>query len=471
MATAPFDLMEEAKRLIRFNTVTWQSNAECAVYVGSLLRKLGIDLFYQDNRVEDTLFMNVVGMVGRGKEPILLTTHLDTVDAGDPRLWTKTAGDPWKLVKRGDTLYGLGAADTKLDLLCKLLAVSSINRSKLKRPILLLGTFGEESGLRGAARFCQGEFPKPQMALVGEPSELNLVTQHKGLAVVEILFKERGLHRPSSPEWVYEVTFSGEAVHSSTPELGKNAIEASVQFLRDLQKRHKKVAVLAWEGGTGHNVIPASARLRFSLGEGPKAAVASNARQRVKVERLEPGWYPRYPWEEAVWCMETARELLAPLEKLKDAVFQPPHLTWNFTWLRETKEGWSLIFDVRALPGQPIGRMIKSFEKKLIDRFGHPGSSWQFHLERDNPPLEADRQSPLVKLAASALRSAKLPVKIAAKSGCSEAGLYRRVGIPSVVIGPGRSRGNIHRPNEAISIRQLKSAVKFYKAFLEKACF
>ena len=471
MAAAPFDLMEEAKRLIRFNTVTWQSNAECAVYVGSLLRKMGIGVFYQDLRVDELLFMNVIGMIGKGKEPVLLTTHLDTVDAGDPRLWTATGGDPWKLTKRGDALYGLGAADTKLDLLCKLLAIGAVDRSKLKRPILLLGTFGEESGLRGAARFCQGEVPKPKMALIGEPSELKLVTRHKGLVVAEILFKERGLHRPSSTEWVYEITFAGQATHSSTPELGKNAIGASVEFLQDLRKKQKKISVLAWEGGTGHNVIPSSARLRFSLGESQKVAFPSNARQRVKVERLAPGWYPRLPWDDAIWCMETARGLLTPQEKDRDSAFLPPHLTWNFTWFKETKEGWSLIFDVRALPGHPIGRVIKSFEKKLVDRFGHPGASWQFHLERDNPSLETDRHTTLVKLAGSALRSAKLPVKIEAKSGCSEAGLYSRVGIPSVVIGPGRSRGNIHRPNESISMRQLKSAVKFYKAFVEKACF
>ena len=101
---------------------------------------------------------------------------------------------------------------------------------------------------------------------------------------------------------------------------------------------------------------------------------------------------------------------------------------------------------------------------------GPPGPSWQFHLERDNPALAVERDAPVVKLAASALRAARLPVKIAAKSGCSEAGLYNRVGIPSVVIGPGRSTGNIHQPNESASVKQLKAAVRFYQAFVQKAC-
>ena len=73
--------------------------------------------------------------------------------------------------------------------------------------------------------------------------------------------------------------------------------------------------------------------------------------------------------------------------------------------------------------------------------------------------------------ARAALRAARIPVRMAVKSGCSEAGLYARVGIPSVVIGPGRSKGNIHRPNESVPVSQLKAAVRFYEAFLEKTCF
>lgn len=470
MAAAPFDLIDEAKRLIRFNTVTWNSNADCAVYVGSLLRRIGAEVSYQQDRSGEVLFMNVAGLLGRGKKPLLLTTHLDTVAPGNPRLWTKTGGDPWRLASRGDALYGLGAADTKLDFLCKLLAVGQVKPDSLKRPILLLGTFGEESGLRGAARFCQGEFPKPGMALVGEPSELSLVTRHKGLAVLEVLFKSRGLHRPSAPEWVYEATFTGRPAHSSTPDLGVNALEHSVRFLEKLAPQSKKCAVLSWTGGTGHNIIPGSAMLRFSLGERDKLNLRSASDRQVRVKRLGPGWYPTLPWADAVWCLKTIRELLESHEKLKDRAFQPPTLTWNATLLQETKEGWSLGMDLRSLPGQKIERVVKNLESKLWKRLGAPGPSWQFHLERDNPALAVERDAPVVKLAASALRAAGLPVKIAAKSGCSEAGLYSRVGIPSVVMGPGRAAGNIHQPNESVSVKQLKSAVRFYQAFVQKAC-
>jgi len=470
MAAAPFDLITEAKRLVRFNTVTWGSNAECAVYVGALMRKIGLEVSYQENREGETLFMNVVGQAGRGKDPLLLATHLDTVSPGDPKLWTKTGGDPFRLTAKGDSLYGLGAADTKLDLLAKLLALGRIRRSEVKRPVLVLGTFGEESGLRGAARFCQGDLPRPSMALVGEPSELSLVTRHKGLVVLEVILKSRGLFRPDSGQWAVEALFQGRASHSSTPHLGENALQQSIAFMRDLRRKFTKVAVLSWEGGEGHNMIPASARLRFCLPDAPKRSFAPGAKRKIKSERVPAGWYSTLPWEKAAACLETAESLFGPLEKKRDKGFDPPHLTWNLTQMKESKEGWSLVFDVRPLPGQSLRAAIKNFEGKLWKRFGPPGADWQFRLERDNSPLDLDLKEPLVREARAALAAARIPLRITAKAGCSEAGLYARVGIPSVVIGPGRAKGNIHRPNESVSLKQVKAAVRFYEAFLERTC-
>lgn len=470
MNRAPFDFLAEAKKLIRFNTVTWSSNAECAVYAGSLMRRFGLEVSYQESRLDETLFMNVAGSSGSGKSPLLLTTHLDTVPAGDSALWTRTGRDPWKLTVKGQTLYGLGVADTKLDLLCKLTALGRMRLSKFKRPVLVVGTFGEESGLRGAACFCQGEFPRPAMALVGEPTHLSLVTRHKGFSVLEVIFKSRGLYRPQASHWVYEAIFRGQSAHSSTPELGDNALQQALAFLQDLRKRFGKVVVLSLEGGEAHNMIPASARLRFSLGDRPKTAFPARSSRKIRPERISAGWYSTLPWEEALWCVERIGAALLPLQKEREKGFDPSHLTWNLTRMTQPKEGWTLAFDLRPLPGQSLQKIVRSFEQTLWKRLGPPGAGWQFRQERDNPALEMDEKSPLVKQARAALKAAKIPVRLAAKSGCSEAGLYSRVGIPSVVFGPGRSAGNIHRPNECVSLRQIRSAIRFYKVFLERTC-
>ncbi len=469
----PFDLVAEAKRLIRFDTVTWSSNAEIAVHVGNLMRRLGLEVSYQEARAGGTLFMNVLGLMGRATKaggPVLWASHLDTVPAGDRRSWNRTGGDPWKLTRRGELLYGLGAADAKLDLLCKLAALGGVKPSQLKRPLLVLGTFGEESGLRGAARFCQGDLPKPEMALVGEPTELALVNRHKGLAVLELTFRSRGLYRPDKPQWAYEISFQGRACHSSTPELGENAIDQSLELLQGCRERFGKVMVLSWEGGEGHNMIPASCTIRLSLGDRPKEPWIMKARARVRAERVKAGWYPTLRWEEAVEAVGIFRAAVAPLQRARDGAFHPPTLTTSLTGFKQRKEGWALTMDLRPLPGQSVGPLMKNLEKRWWKRLGPPGPAWQWRLERDNPPLDLEAGSPLIRLARAALRQARIPVRVEAKAGCSEAGLYGRVGIPSLVVGPGRARGNIHRPNEAVPLKQLRQAVRFYRAFLERAC-
>jgi len=467
---APFDLLQEAKRLIRLDTVTSRSNVDCAVYVGGLMRKLGWKVAYQESQQGPLSFLNVIGAQGSGKAPLLLCTHLDTVDSGERRLWTRTGQDPWKLTVRGGTLYGLGVADTKLDMLCKLLAVSRIDPAKLKRSVLLLGSFGEESGLKGAAHFCQGDFPRPKMALVGEPSELTLVTRHKGLAVLEVFLKSRGLFRPSTRVQAMEVAFRGKASHSATPHLGANAIEEALIFLKGIQRRFGKVHVLSWQGGAGHNIIPEESSLRFCLAAGAKAKTPASSKRKVRTTTLAPGWYPTFPWEQVVLVFETLERLAASYQKSRDQAFDPPLLTWSVNRLDETPGGWRLTFDIRSLPKQNIHRMVQGLEGVLWKQLGPPGSTWTFRLERDNPGLELNAGSALITSGKTALRAAKLPVRVTAKTGCSEAGLFNRLGIPSAVFGPGRSVGNIHRPNEAIALAQLKGAIRFYQAFVERTC-
>jgi acetylornithine deacetylase/succinyl-diaminopimelate desuccinylase-like protein len=465
--------MNEAKRLIGFNTVTSLSNADCALYVGRLLTRLGMEVTYQEVRQNGTLFLNVVGILGEGEDPLLLATHLDTVDPGDPKLWTQTGGNPWRLTLRNGVWYGLGVADTKLDLVCKLMALERWKGEPFKRPVMVLGTFGEESGLRGAVRFCQGKLPKPAMALVGEPTELAIVNRHKGLAVLELVLKSRGIYRPSRPKWCYDLRFVGRAAHSSTPACGVNAIEASLQFFDRCRAQAKTVKVLAWEGGNGHNVIPAQCRLRLSL-EGPKPMWIQREMKRwgdCRLYRLPAGWHTTLPWQNLLQCLEDVHAVLDSMQRKNDSAFVPPQLTWNVTQLKQTAHGWILTMDIRTLPGQWGQLALQRLEERWQERMGPPGSKWEWRLERDNPALALESSHPWVKVAKAALKGARLPVRLAAKAGCSEAGLYTQVGIPSLVFGPGRSVGNIHRPNESVSIRQIQQAARFYAEVIRRTCF
>lgn len=476
-----FNLLQEAKRFIRFNTVTTRSNAECALHAGRLMQSCGFRVQHQEFREDGQLFMNTLGILGsdtsrgdtlRSKAPLLLAAHLDTVEAGDPAAWTKTGRDPWNATVKGDALYGLGSADDKLDFLCKLAAASQFDPATLTRPIWLLGTFGEERGLAGAAHFCRASTQRPAMALVGEPSELKLVTRHKGLLVGELALIRRGVYHTDTAETVYDLEVSGQAAHSSAPHLGENAILRLLAFLRAVNGVSNGVRLLDVNGGVAENIIPARCTATVSAAGSAKSALLARRTRGMTVtpRRLAAGWHPTLPWQDAAAYIEGLASVLAPFRKAKDRAFTPPELTSAVTRLRVVEGAFLLTFDVRTLPGQDLGRIAEKCEQQAWTLFGPPGDRWQFRRERQNPALNTSMTAPVVQVMRAAMRAAKVPVTVAAKAGCSEAGWYQMVGIPSIVFGPGQAQGNIHQPNERNSLRQIRRAIAVYHAAIARAC-
>lgn len=105
---------------------------------------------------------------------------------GDPALWKASGGRPFSLTERDGELFGLGVADVKLDFLCKLAALERLRGEDLRRPIVLAGTYGEETGRYGAALLTRELSPLPAMALVGEPTALQACPSHKGYVEVHV---------------------------------------------------------------------------------------------------------------------------------------------------------------------------------------------------------------------------------------------------------------------------------------------
>ncbi len=371
---------------------------------------------------------------------------------------------------RGDALYGLGSADDKLDFLCKLMAAAQVDASSLKRPLMLVGTFGEERGLFGAARLCQGEFPKPFMALVGEPSQLQLITRHKGLLVQELILPRRGVYRTESAQPAYELEVRGVAAHSSAPHLGENAVTRLLDLMTEAHARVKGLRGLALEGGTAANIIPQRCTALVTCPPARGRLFAARRGVTVRPRRLPAGWHATLPWQDLVTYVTRLPDALAPFAKTRDAAFTPPTMTSVVTQVRVLKGALTATMDVRCLPGQDLNRVAARCEQLGVKLFGHPGDRWQFRRERQNPPLDTPSTAPVVRLMRSAMRAARVPGTIAAKSGCSEAGWYQMVGIPSIVFGPGQAQGNIHQPNERNSLRQIRRAIAVYRAAIERAC-
>lgn len=213
---------------------------------------------------------------------LLWDAHQDTVPAEGMTI------DPFTPGVRDGRLYGRGACDVKGGLAAMLVAIERLARSDGPRAatIVFAATVNEEcgfTGARSAARLwagpsAPGDAPAhallqtaPALAVVAEPTELDLVTQHKGAV-----------------RW--RVRVHGRACHSAFPESGDNAIYraapvvAAIEALaRELLARHADhpcgpptLSLGTIRGGTGVNLVPDLVVLeidrRLLPGESPDAA-------------------------------------------------------------------------------------------------------------------------------------------------------------------------------------------------------
>lgn len=145
---------------------------------------------------------------------LLLSGHTDTVGCS-PELWSS---DPFKLHESEDRFAGLGVIDMKGFFAHALAALKDVGTQNLSKPLWLLATVDEETSMRGAiaaAPFAKTRGVRPDAALIGEPTSLVPVFQHKGYLA-------------------YTIAIEGEACHSSNPDAGVNAIEIASGVLKEI---------------------------------------------------------------------------------------------------------------------------------------------------------------------------------------------------------------------------------------------
>jgi acetylornithine deacetylase len=177
-----------------------------------------------------------------GKPTLLLNSHHDTVRPSEG--WHY---DPFEPVIEGDKLVGLGSNDAGASLV-SLMAVFQYfyNNTNLNHNLILALTAEEEnSGINGI-RAILPELGKINLAIVGEPTEMNMATAEKGLMVLRCEAIGR----------------SGHAAR----ETGENAIYKAMDDIFWI-RNHKfqqispllgsaKMTVTMINAGTLHNVIP-----------------------------------------------------------------------------------------------------------------------------------------------------------------------------------------------------------------------
>lgn len=424
-----------AERFIATPSVSRDGNAAIAECARELLAEAGVEARLLPCDVDGVTHYTVIGDLGPADaaDGLLLLTHLDTVPGGDPAAWTATGGDPWRPTRDGDRLYGRGSADAKVDLVCKVAALAELDPAALCRPVRVVGTFAEEIGLLGARELVRsGGHHGFRSALVGEPSELVGITAHKGYAV----FRATVALPPASGRGTLEPrSFSGSAAHSSTPHLGRNAVEAAIESLAATP------VLVAIEGGGAVNVVP----------EACEAAILCADPSGSEVAGMDP--------QPLLAFLRAWRALLDGLREPVCREFDPDHSVGSLGRVELEGNRAMLHFDLRPVPGVEPLRAVDALRGVA-----------EIEPVRANPPLATPLDAPLVRAVAAAQQSLGLGRRLGTKATCTEAGLLSEAGLDVVVLGAGPSVGNVHKPNEHTRISQLFSARDLYRGVIEQLC-
>jgi acetylornithine deacetylase/succinyl-diaminopimelate desuccinylase-like protein len=211
---------------------------------------------------------------GTIRRRILLAPHLDTV-GGD-----LIPGELFKPRTRNGRLHGRGACDTKGSVAAMLSALIRLAHSP-RRPqqseIIFAGLVDEEHGQDGSRALVRTRF-KADLAIVGEPTRLEVVSAHKGNLWLQLATR-------------------GKAAHGARPELGRNAVHAMARIVDLLEteyavalrrRRHPllgrpTVSVGAIVGGNQANIVPAYCAIKVDRRTLPGETEAS---VRAEIERL-----------------------------------------------------------------------------------------------------------------------------------------------------------------------------------------
>ena len=174
---------------------------------------------------------NLVGIMkgtGGGRS-LILNGHVDTMEAGDEKLWKY---EPWSATREGDDIYALGACDMKAGLAAAVLAVEAVHKfTRLKGDLILESVVDEEGGGNGTLDLVAQGY-KADAAIISEPTELKIMSASRGVLVTHI-------------------RVTGEASHPNYKWEKANAIEKAFKVCQGLYELEHR-----WLATKNHPALP-----------------------------------------------------------------------------------------------------------------------------------------------------------------------------------------------------------------------
>lgn len=373
-------LIDLTQALVRIQS---PSGAEGAVVerITAEMRALGFDDVWVDANGSAIAVIH-----GAAPGPtLLLDAHCDTVGVAAGSVWTRA---PYGGELDGGYIYGRGTADMKGALSAMIHAAASVDRARLAGRVAVSATVLEEV-MEGVSLRTVMEAVRPDAVVIGEATQLNLNRGGRGRAEIQL-------------ETI------GKPAHSSSPELGINAVHAMLRAVDAIERvplgqdpllgpALLALTDIVSDPYPGYSVIPSRCRVTFD-------------------RRLLPG--------------ETPDDVLAHLASF-------PTLAGA-----ELRAGLAL-GEHRAYTGAVLS--------------GHKFfPAWVF--------AEAH---PFVQQSLTGLRAAGLDPQVRAYRFCTNGAYSAGVaGVPTIGFGPA-SEGDAHVVDERISVDELVVAARGYRGIID----
>jgi len=298
-------LLEECiqfvQQLIQTPSMSKEESAIGALVMAEM-RRLEYDEVWSDE------IGNVYGRI-RGRDrnlpALVLNTHLDHVDPGDPALWPVP---PYSGEIIDGSIVGRGAVDIKGPLAVQVYSPAALLKEgeRPRRDVVFTGVVQEELGGAGALYWVENVDYPVGLVVLGEPCSNNISLGHRGILQV----------------WV---TFPGRSVHASVPEKGHNPNYQLAAFLDRLQAMQGELTSHKILGPTtvsptvievdtkSLNVTPAWVRVLLDFRTGTESE--NSIRRFIKQLARDMTHQISYAWEE---------DLLGDADQIITGFYTPP---------------------------------------------------------------------------------------------------------------------------------------------------
>lgn len=235
------DAINLLKDLISIQSFSFEED-KTATKINNWLKERGVK---SDRKVNNIIAYNK--HYDQTKPNILLNSHHDTVEPNSAYTL-----DPYKPQIVNGKLYGLGSNDAGGALVSLITTfLHFYDKENLSHNIILLASAEEERSGPNGIKSIMPILPEIELAIIGEPTLMNIAVAEKGLIVFDLIVKGTSSHaaHKNLDNPIYKAI---EIIN----KISKIKFEKKSNLLDDV-----KLTVTQINAGVQHNVVPAEVKL------------------------------------------------------------------------------------------------------------------------------------------------------------------------------------------------------------------